>query len=265
MGKFINIPLPLSNATATMPAVVGITNSSTTTAAATGKLTDTAGTPNFLATVSVGDIVFSTTSAGNLFSTVTAVDSDTVLSISGTATSLLEATPVAYEIYTDADAHTLVNAAGTFLTDVRVGDLVVNSTGGFSGTVTKVLSNTSVLVDAILFNNNATDVGVIISQSGFGGRLVNLENIVMVIPTAGGAGTTPVALQYKTGATSSDVLTITISKAQAGYSWSTAFTDLMVDTLQSSWTNVVAEMPMVTAPVVASENAYLYATAVTLA
>ena len=255
MGKFINIPLPLSNTTATMPAVA---DSGTTSAATAGKLTEAG--QNFLTTVSVGDIVFSTTSAGNLFSTVTAVDSDTVLSISGTATSLLEASTVAYEIYTDADAHTLVNAAGTFLTDVRVGDLVVNSTGDFSGTVTKVLSNTSVLVDAILFNNNATDVGVIISQSGFGGRLVNLENIVMVIPTAGGAGTTPVALQYKTTATSSDVLTVTINKAQAGYSWSTAFTDLMVETLQSSWTNVVAEMPMVN-----GGPPFLYATSVVLA
>ena len=260
MGKFINIPLPLSDRVATMPAVVAITNSSTTTAAATGKLTDTGGTPNFLATVSVGDIVFSTTSAGNLYSTVTAVDSNSVLSISGTATSLLEASAVAYEIYTDASAHTLVDASGTFLTDVRVGDLVVNSTGGFSGTVTKVLSNTSVLVDNIMFNNNATDNGVIISQSGFGGRLVNLENIVMVIPTAGGAGTTPVALQYKSKTAASDVLTITINAAQADYAWSTAFTDLMVETLQSSWTNVVAEMPMV-----AGGPPFLYATGVALA
>lgn len=265
MGKFINIPLPLSNAVVTMPAVVAITNSSTTTAATPGKLNDSGGTPNFLATVSVGDIVFSTTSAGNLYSTVTAVDSNTALSISGTATSLLEDTGVAYEIYTDASAHTLVNASGTFLTDVRVGDLVVNATGGFSGTVTKVLSNTSVLVDNIMFNNNASDVGVIISQSGFGGRLVNLENIVMVIPTAGGAGTTPVLLQYKTKATGSDVLTITVSQDQAGYAWSMAFSDLMVETLQSSWTNVVAEMPMVTAPVVADEPAFLYATSVVLA
>ena len=260
MGKFINIPLPLSNAVVTMPAVVAITNSSTTTAAAAGKLTDTGGTPNFLATVAVGDIVFSTTSAGNLFSTVTAVDSNSVLSISGTATSLLEDTGVAYEIYTDASAHTLVNASGTFLTDVRVGDLVVNSTGGFPGKVTKVLSNTSVLVDSILFNNNATDDGVIISQSGFGGRLVNLENIVMVIPTAGGAGTTPVLLQYKSKTAASDVLTITINAAQADYAWSTAFTDLMVETLQSSWTNVVAEMPMVV-----GGPPFLYATGVALA
>ena len=116
------------------------------------------------------------------------------------------------------------------------------------------------LVDAILFNNNATDDGVIISQSGFGGRLVNLENIVMVIPTAGGAGTTPVLLQYKTTATGSDVLTITINAAQADYAWSTAFTDLMVDTLQSSWTNVVAEMPMV-----AGGPPFLYATGLVLA
>tara|TARA_R110002167_G_scaffold1992_6_gene9908 strand:+ start:765 stop:1556 length:792 start_codon:yes stop_codon:yes gene_type:complete len=263
MGKFINIPLPISNATATMPAEVAVTNSKTTTAAAAGKLTDTGGTPNFLTTVTVGDIIFPTGSVASVYSTVTAVDSDSVLSIEGTGTALLEATPQAYLIYSDASAHTLENAAGTFLTDVNVGDLVVNPTEGFTGKVTKVLSDTAVLVDIIMFNDNATDDGIIISQSGYGGRLVNLENIGMVIPTAGGAGDTPVALQYKTTAT--DVVTITISQDQAAYSWSTAFTDLMVETLQSEWKHVVAEMPMVTAPVVAGEPAYLYATDVTLA
>ena len=260
MGKFINIPLPLSSATATMLAVA---DSGTTSAATAGKLTEAG--QNFVTTVMVGDIIFPTGAAGNIYSKVTAVDSDTVLSISGTGNTLLEATTQAYEIYTDASAHTLVNSSGTFLTDVRVGDLVVNSTAGFSGTVTKVLSDTSVLVDAIMFNNNATDVAVIISQSGFGGRLVNLENIVMVIPTAGGAGTDPVLIQYKTTATGNDILTITVSQDQANYAWSMAFTNLMAETLQSSWTNVVAEMPMVTAPVVGGEPAFLYATGVALA
>tara|TARA_R110002033_G_scaffold62938_6_gene113644 strand:+ start:290 stop:1072 length:783 start_codon:yes stop_codon:yes gene_type:complete len=260
MGKFINIPLPLLNATAAMPAAA---DSGTTTAAVADTLTDAG--QNFVTTVTVGDIIFPAGQTPDIYSTVVAIVDDETLTISGTGNTLLEASGTVYTIFTDADAHTVVSAGNLFKNDVRVGDLVINSTAGINGKVTKVLSDTELLVDSILFTDNATDAVVIISQSGFGGRLVNLEHIVMVIPTAGGAGTTPVLLQYKTTATASDILTITVSKAQADYAWSMAFTDLMVETLQSSWTNVVAEMPMVTAPVVASENAYLYATAVTLA
>ena len=227
-----------------MPAAA---DSGTTTAAVADTLTDAG--QNFVTTVTVGDIIFPAGQTPDIYSTVVAIVDDETLTISGTGNTLLEASGTVYTIFTDADAHTVVSAGNLFKNDVRVGDLVINSTAGINGKVTKVLSDTELLVDSILFTDNATDAVVIISQSGFGGRLVNLEHIVMVIPTA----------------TASDILTITVSKAQADYAWSMAFTDLMVETLQSSWTNVVAEMPMVTAPVVASENAYLYATAVTLA
>ena len=255
MGKFINIPLPLLNATAAMPAAA---DSGTTTAAVADTLTDAG--QNFVTTVTVGDIIFPAGQTPDIYSTVVAIVDDETLTISGTGNTLLEASGTVYTIFTDADAHTVVSAGNLFKNDVRVGDLVINSTAGINGKVTKVLSDTELLVDSILFTDNATDAVVIISQSGFGGRLVNLEHIVMVIPTAGGAGTTPVLLQYKTTATASDILTITVSKAQADYAWSMAFTDLMVETLQSSWTNVVAEMPMVN-----GGPPFLYATSVALA
>ena len=113
-SKFINIPLPLVNATAALPAKVVITNSSTTTAAVSGKLTDTGGTPNFATNVQVGDIVFATGRPSTEYSTVTAVDSDSVLSISGTGNTLLEASATAYQIFSSASAHSKSYLFGSY-------------------------------------------------------------------------------------------------------------------------------------------------------
>lgn len=259
MGKFINIPLPLLNATAAMPAAA---DSGTTTAAVAGTLTDAG--QSFVTTVTVGDIIFPAGQTPDIYSTVVAIVDDETLTISGTGNTLLEVSAKVYTIFTDADAHTVVSAGNLFKNDVRVGDLVVNSTAGINGKVSKVLSDTELLVDSILFTDNSTDAVFIISQSGFGGRLVSLENVAMSIPTAGGAGNTPVQLQYKTKVAANNILKITISKNQANQIWQLAFEKLMVEVLESPWQDVVREMPMVTAPVVASQNAYLFATAVTL-
>ena len=261
MGKFINIPLPLVNAAAALPPKVAITNSSTTTAAAAGKLTDTGGTTNFSAVVSVGDIVFPTGSNPSTFSIVTAVDSDSVLSISGTGTTLLEANNQAYEIFTSASAHSVKYSAQP---NVRVGDVVINSTVGLVGKVTQVTSDEQVLTDSILFNDNATDTVIIISQNGKGNTLVSLNNIAKITPTAGGAGTTPVVINYKTKTAGNDVLSISIDEAQAAYSWQLAFEKEMVKILESPWCDVVGTMPLIESPS-GSTVPLLYSTGVVLA
>ena len=143
MGKFINIPLPLVSATAAMPAAA---DSGTTTAAVADTLTDAG--QNFLTTVTVGDIIFPAGQTPDIYSTVVAIVDDETLTISGTGNTLLEASATVYTIFTDADAHTVEYSANT---TVEVGDLVINSTAGINGKVTKVLSTTSALVDSILF------------------------------------------------------------------------------------------------------------------
>lgn len=259
-SKFINIPLPLVSATAALPTKIAITNSSTTTAAAAGKLTDTGGTPNFSDVVQVGDIIFPTGAASTVYSTVTAIDSTSVLSISGTGNTLLEASGQAYEIYAQADAYAVSTSPGS--PNVKVGDIVINTTTGVHGTVTEVVSNRRQNLDAILFNNNSTDAVVIISVNGKGGRLVSLNNLAMSLPTAGGAGTTPVVLKYKK-APSVGTATVTISAVQDAYSYQLAFEKLMVEVLEADWTNIVRDMPVVTAPVGATVP-LLYATDVTI-
>ena len=241
---FINVPLPLVNATAGLPAKVVITNSSTTTAGATDKLTDTGGTPNFVTNVQVGDIVFPGGAASSVYSTVTAVDSDSVLSISGTGNATLEASSQAYTIFTSASAHSVTYSAHT---DINVGDVVINDTTGLIGKVTQVTSSTQALTDAILFNDNSTDVVVIISQNGKGGRLVSLNNIAHMYSFPGGAGTKNY-IKYKKGVGSVAQLQWNNSAAQDDYSYFLAIKKLVTEVLGSEWTNVVRDMPLVAAP-----------------
>jgi CxxC motif-containing protein len=246
MGKFVNVPLPISDATAAMPTPV---DSGTTDGATSGKLTDS--TQTFItAGVAVGDVIIGATVAVGVTAVVTAVDSETVLSIGGDAAAVasLEASGEAFKIFTNADAHTLVNSAATFTADVNVGDVVINNTSGGVAKVTKVLSDTAVLIDNIIFNDNSTDDGVIISQSGKGCLLVNAENIATIEPTAGGAGTTPVVIKYKTKTAGNDTLTITINTAQADYGWQLAFEKEMIEVLESDWSDVVREMPLLRSP-----------------
>jgi len=197
MGKFINVPLPLYSVTADMasPAIAG-----TTSGAATGKLTYATG--GFNAAVNVGDQVLDTTTW--TISTVTAVDSDTVLSISGTGNAALQASGAAFKIWPYANAYAFLISTGTFLTDVNVGDLVINTSTGRMAKVAKVNSDTSLTMDNFIFDDNGSDNAVVISQSGYGGRLISLDNIVTNTPTAGGVGTTPVVLTYKTKTAGND-------------------------------------------------------------
>ena len=258
MGKFINVPLPLYSVIADMasPAIAG-----TTSGAATGKLTYATG--GFTAAVTIGDQVLDT--ATWTISEVIAIDSDTVLTIRGSGNAALELVSAPFKIWTYTNAHTFEVSGGTFLTDVNVGDIVINTTSGRDAKVTKVVSDTSFIMDNIIFDDNGSDTAVVISQSGYGGRLVNLENVLNQSPIVGGAGTDAIELTYRTKTAATDTLTITIAEAQYDYSWQKAFEKVWIETLESDWRDVVAQMPMVTAPIVASKPSMLYATAVTLA
>ena len=87
MTKYVDVQVPiLTGSAATGPVSA---DGGTTDGAVSGKLTDS--TQNFETTVAVGDYVFISTAVGSFpvrsFSIVTAVDSNTALSISGAANS----------------------------------------------------------------------------------------------------------------------------------------------------------------------------------
>ena len=115
-----NIIIPLPNQVAT----------GATTAAAAGKLTDSAA--KFLTTASVGDVIYSGTGAvRDAITTVTAVDSDTVLSVA-TAVAITKN----YNIYSSG-----LNE-GTILYVGGEGNVVVETAAGNEVTFTEISAGT---------------------------------------------------------------------------------------------------------------------------
>lgn len=98
MKKFLSVEAPQAEVT--------VTNSGTTTAGTADKLTDTGGTPNFTSTVAVGDIIVS----GDITYVVTAVDSDSVLSVTGGGVP----TTTAYTIYSGASVGAVLFPVDSF-------------------------------------------------------------------------------------------------------------------------------------------------------
>lgn len=241
MGKFISVPTPMYDFTADManPLVAGAASASVP-----GKLSY--GTGGFASAVSVGDIVLDTDVW--VTSVVTKVDSDTLLSIAGAGNKTLEVTGANFKIWSPANAYNLKGTGSEVFTDnVRPGDFVLNETTGRHATVTSVLDAANIMLDNLIFDDNATDKAVIISRNGFGCTLVNLKDILMPIPKAGGAGTDPLSIEYKES-NGTKTLNFVINEAQANYSWSKAFLELAVETMESEWTHVVNEMPLIPSP-----------------
>lgn len=240
MGKFISVPIPMYDFVSDManPLVAGAASASVP-----GKLSY--GTGGFASAVSVGDIVLDTDVW--VTSVVTKVDSDTLLTIAGAGNVTLEVTGANFKIWSPADAYSLTYASGLFLSNVRAGDFVLNEDTGLHAKVVSVVSDTEVMIDNLIFDDNGTDKAVMISQNGFGCILVNLKDIMMPIPTAGGGGTTPLSIEYKESV-NAKTLNFTINEAQVDYCYSNAFLDLAIKTMESEWTHVVNEMPLINSP-----------------
>ena len=129
MKKYFKLNMPRSTVT--------VTNSGTTTVGTANKLTDTNGTPNFDSTVSVGDIVV----ANNIAYVVTAVDSSSVLSVSGGGVP----TTTAYVIYSGASATEELIPVSDVLTVVATSSsvLVLTYSSPVSGYDTLTITTTA--------------------------------------------------------------------------------------------------------------------------
>ena len=240
MGKFISVPTPMYDFVSDManPLVAGAASASVP-----GKLSY--GTGGFASAVSVGDIVLDTDVW--VTSVVTKVDSDTVLSIAGAGNATLELTGANFKIWSPVNAYSVKYSSGLFLSNVRPGDFILNEDTGRHAKVTSVTSDTEVMIDNLIFDDNGTDKAVMISQNGFGCLLVNLKDILMPIPKAGGGGTDPLSIEYKES-NGTKTLNFTINEAQEDYCYSNAFLDLAIQTMESEWTHVVNEMPLINSP-----------------
>ena len=253
MAKYVGVPTPiLASSTATGPAKVVYTNSGTTTAAAGGKLTDTGGTPNFTTNVVVGDYVLvnETGIAGypiRSWAKVTAVDSDSVLSISGpgaSGTAGLSASGTDYAIVTAANVRKADLSGGGFLANVKAGDMLVNTTTNLNTLVTKVVSDTQLEMSA---------PGAVVTGDGFFllstrdecSYKVRVDNATMIRGNASDGETT---IHYKKLSSTNQKLALTLgdTPSAAFDVFSTKFKETAESVLQSKWRDVTVTMPYVT-------------------
>ena len=255
MAKYINIPQSiLGTLTATNTALVAVGNSGTTTAAATGKLTDTASVPDFDSTVTIGDIAIITTAVTGFlvrtWATVTAIDSASVLSISGgtgvgtDGVGGLAATGTAYSIIKAADAYQCVVSGSNFTTVLRPGDWVLNTNTKINYQVNEVLSDTAILLTSPGSVIIGDDVELV-SNRGEGSVRVCIDNATLM---RGNISNGELTIHYKKGPSAGAVtqkLAISPSEAITDDAFAIEFMRLAEKALSSQWTNVTEQMTIV--------------------
>lgn len=239
MAKYVGVQIPMySGSTATGAAIVV---SSTTDGAVTGKLTDSAQT--FTSTANVGDYVFA---ADRTFAKVTAVDSDTALSISGTATATLEASGVAYKLVAAANVFSGQLSSAEFLTDIRGGDMIVNTSTNQFFKITDVISDTTVTIEKAGGLLNGDDFFILSDRKLGPNRKVRVDNATLI---RGNASNGQVTVHYKrgTGSGSNQKLTFDLGDTPASDFdvFSTQFKETAQQVLESKWTDITITMPYV--------------------
>jgi len=257
MAKYVDVQVPiLAGSTATGPAKVVFTNSSTTTAATLGKLTDTGGTPNFTANVVVGDYVFITTAVGAFpvrsFSVVTAVDSDSVLSISGagnTGVTGLSASGTVYTIVAAANVYDCDLSSGGFVINtnpgsgVQVGDVWCNTTTNLNYRVTEVVGNRKIKLDTPGACIVGDDFFLLTDRADGGNYKVRVDNATLLRGNASNGQTT---VHYKRGATSQKLaMDLGDAPSSAYDEFSTQFKKSAELVMQDSWRYASITMPYV--------------------
>jgi hypothetical protein len=255
MGKYINVPQSiLGTLVATNTARVAMGNSGTTTAAAEGKLTDTGGVPDFLSTVTVGDIVIITTGITGYpvrsWATVTKVDSTSVLSISGgtgvgaDGSGGLAASGTVYSIIKAADAYQCVVSGSNFKSVLQPGDWVLNVDTDLNYQVVEVLSDTAILLTSP-GSFIAGDRVILLSTRGEGSVRVCIDNLSLMRGNIASGQLTLHYLKGPSGGTVTQKLTVDPSEGITTDAFAKEFMRLAEITWSSKWTNVTTQMKFV--------------------
>ena len=249
MAKYVSVQVPiLAGSTATGPA---IKDSGTTDAAVAGKLTQSG--QNFLTTVAVGDVVFINASgvSGHPIrqsATVTAVDSDTALSLSGaalpaTGTGGLSASGTAYAIVAAANVKKAELSGGGFLGVVEAGDMLVNTTTNQNIVISKVVSNTELELSKAGGVINGDNFFVLSDREAAGNRKVRVDNATLI---RGNAANGQLTVHYKRGATNQKLAMDLGDAPSAAFDvFSTEFKKKAELALQDNWREVSITMPYV--------------------
>jgi len=246
MYRYINLPVQMyPGSTATNAAAV---DSGTTSAATTGKLTEAG--QNFLTTVNVGDYAVITTGIAGYpvrsWALVTAVDSDTVLSISGPGASPisaegLSASGTVYSIIAAADVSKCVLSGGKFTENVSVGDVVCNVTTNLNYTVASITDDETIVLAGTNFGILVGDDFFILSDKGeHGAKKVRLDNATEI---RGNAADGEVTVHYKRGATSQK-LAIAMGDTVTDDAYFIKFKEEALEIMKSQWQVNSDTMPL---------------------
>jgi|TARA_R100000081_G_C4816039_1_gene175173 hypothetical protein len=247
MPKYVGVQVPIfSGSTATGAAIA---DSGTTDGAVAGKLTQSG--QNFLTTVSVGDYVFVNASGISgfpirSFAKVSAVDSDTALSLSGaalpaTGTGGLSASGTAYIIVAAANVFKGELSGAKFLSALRAGDMVVNTTTKINTKISKVVSDTELELERAGMLVNGDDFFVLSDREDGPNRLVRVDNATLIRGNASNGQTT---IHYKRGATNQKLAIDLGDAPSSAYDvFSTAFKEAAEEVMQSRWSYSKVVMP----------------------
>ena len=250
MGKYINVPQSiLGDLTATNPVAL-YASTLGTDGATEGKVTDSVALFETTNAVSVGDIVVITTAVAGYavrsWATITAVDSETVLSVVGiglpaTSTGGLSASGTIFSVIAAADAYKCVVAAKDFPSVLQAGDWVLNTGTNLIYQVTSVPEDTVIMLNVpggVLTGNTV----VVLSSVGVGSVSVRVDNTTVI---RGNVANGQLTLHYKRGATNQK-LTIDPNDATiTSDAFAIEFMRLAERAMKSQWTNVALQMPLI--------------------
>ena len=248
MYRYINLPVQMyASSTATNAAAV---DSGTTDAATEGKLTDSSET-FITAGVVAGDYAVITTGIAGYpvrtFSKITAVDSETVLSITGagnpaTGTGGLSASGTVYSIIAAADISKCVLAGAKFTEDVQAGDVVCNTTTNLNYTVASVTDDTTIILSGENFGILNGDGFFILSDRGSqGATKVRLDNATEI---RGNASDGEVTIHYKKVGSTNDKLAIAMGDTVTDDAYFIKFKEVALEVMKSKWTTNSETMPL---------------------
>lgn len=232
------------SSTATNAAAV---DSGTTDAATEGKLTESG--QNFLTTVTVGDYAVITTGVAGFgirtSAIVTAVDSNTILSVEGSALPLtgtggLSASGTVYSIIAAADISKCVLAGADFPTAIEPGDMVCNIDTSRNYEVTAVIDATTLLINHLGGIIAGDDFFILSERAASGNRKILIDGTTLI---RGNVANGEITLHYKRGATNQK-LAIDPGDTVTDDDYAVKFKALVQIALQSKWTNVDIQMPI---------------------
>lgn len=236
MAKYVGVQIPIYSGSTATGAAIAV--SSTTDGAVTGKLTDSAQT--FTSTANVGDYVFL---ANRSFAKVTQVDSDTVLSISGSATATLEGSGVAYKLVAAANAFSGSLTGAAFLTDIKGGDMIVNQTTNQFFKITDVISDRVVTIEKAGGLLDGDEFFILSDRKDGPNRKVRVDNATLI---RGNAANGQVTVHYKRGATNQKLTFDLGDTPSAAFDvFSTQFKETAQQVLESNWRDITITMPYV--------------------